>query len=200
MRHFAFNGHYITRMYRRKLPHWYPEGSAVFVTWRLVGTLPRNVTWAKERSADGRSFVFIDRKLDKADFGPAWLKLPPVAECVVQIIEAAETEREICTVHDYVIMSNHVHVLITPIKPLSFVTRWIKGVSARRANQILNRTGQPFWEDESFDHWVRNEIEFDRIERYIAHNPVTAGLVNEPHQWPYSNFGKVQAKGLYYKS
>ena len=67
------------------------------------------------------------------------------------------------------------------------VTQWIKGASAREANRILNRAGCPFWQDESFDHWCRNEAEFARIKQYIEWNPVKAGLVKRPDDWPWSS-------------
>ena len=63
----------------------------------------------------------------------------------------------------------------------------LKGVTAREANQILQRTGKPFWQDESFDHWVRSEVEFTEIRKYIEHNPVTAGLVERPEDWAWSS-------------
>jgi len=40
----------------------------------------------------------------------------------------------------------------------------------------LGRTGEPFWQKESYDHWVRNQAEFLRIKAYIENNPVKAGL------------------------
>jgi len=43
------------------------------------------------------------------------------------------------------------------------------------ANLLLGRTGA-FWQHESYDHWVRNEREFNRIVAYIEENPVSAGL------------------------
>jgi hypothetical protein len=42
----------------------------------------------------------------------------------------------------------------------------------------LERTGLPFWQDESYDHWVGSRQEFSRIIAYIEENPVSAGLVN----------------------
>ena len=61
----------------------------------------------------------------------------------------------------------------------------VKGFTARQANLILGRTGERFWQAESYDRWVRNEAEFDRISRYIEENPVKAGLVSsaEEYQW-----------------
>ena len=55
------------------------------------------------------------------------------------------------------------------------------------ANQLLGRVGSTFWQDESFDHWVRNDHQFERITRYIEDNPVTAGLVKCAAEWPWSS-------------
>ena len=63
----------------------------------------------------------------------------------------------------------------------------VKGGCVRAANETLRRTGENFWHDESFDHWVRNEIEFVQKRQYIEQNPVTAGLVERPEDWPSSS-------------
>ena len=139
-------------MYRRNLPHWFPEGAAVFVTWCLFGTLPPRT--GLDQLKDGRAFAALDRTLDRAPSGPEWLREPALADLVSSVIEAADGDRHLCRLHSFVVMPNHVHVLITPHRPLYEVTKWIKGVSARRANQLLGRTGRPFWQDESFDHWA----------------------------------------------
>ncbi len=86
-------------------------------------------------------------------------------------------------------MPNHVHVLLEPKVPLALITRWLKGSTARQANQMLGRTGHAFWQNESFDHWVRNDDELNRIVRYIEYNPVTAGLVQSPGDWAWSSAG-----------
>jgi putative transposase len=168
-------------MYRRNLPHWYPPGAAVFVTWRLAGTFPKS----SGTSHDGRVFAEYDRLLDRIANGPTWLRQPQVANCVVDCLQ------EICgrehPLHAFVVMTNHVHVLITPSIDLAMITRAIKGTSARQANTILGRTGQPFWQDESFDHWIRQPNEFAKVKAYIEHNPVRAGLVAAPEEWPYSS-------------
>ena len=84
-------------------------------------------------------------------------------------------------------MPNHVHVLVTP---RVVATRWLaplKGFTAHEANELLGRHGQAFWQDESYDHLVRSEVEFDRIQFYIEENPVKAGLVSEPEQHLWSS-------------
>lgn len=60
-----------------------------------------------------------------------------------------------------------------------------KGYTAVAANRLLNRSS-PFWEHESYDHFVRDEAELNRIRRYILQNPVKAGLVESAEAWPWS--------------
>ena len=45
--------------------------------------------------------------------------------------------------------------------------------------------GQPFWQKESYDHWVRDSAELERIRHYIEQNPVKAGLVSRPQDYPW---------------
>jgi REP element-mobilizing transposase RayT len=87
----------------------------------------------------------------------------------------------------YVLMANHVHVLLAPLSPIAQITQQIKGATAREANLILGRTGSRFWQDESFDHWIRNPEEWQRVKAYIERNPVAAGLVSKPEDWPWSS-------------
>jgi REP element-mobilizing transposase RayT len=96
-------------------------------------------------------------------------------------------QRGFYDLHAWVLMPNHVHLLLTPLVPLPKVTRWLKGATAREVNRILNRTGQPFWKDESWDRWVRDGSEFYKTKRYIEQNPVTAGLVTAPEHFRYSS-------------
>jgi REP element-mobilizing transposase RayT len=94
------------------------------------------------------------------------------------------------SLHAFVIMLNHVHLLMTPKRPLDRIINGIKGSTANAANTILGRKGKPFWQDESFDHWVRSEKEFGSIFRYIGHNPVSAGLVTRADHWIWSSAGR----------
>ena len=55
--------------HERHLPHWQPEGAALFLTWRLHGSLPKTVEILEHRSP-GKAFVAMDRKLDGAASGP----------------------------------------------------------------------------------------------------------------------------------
>ena len=128
----------------------------------------------------------MDATLDKAEYGPRWLEEEAVAGCVVEAIERGEMKLRQYIVHAYVVMPNHVHLLIEPRISLARITNGLKGVSARDANRILARTGKHFWQNESFDHWMRDTAEFQRIRDYVVQNPVRARLVSKPEEWPWS--------------
>jgi putative transposase len=179
--------------YRRKLPHWHPgltEGAFLFVTWRLAGSVPRAMLpqppTGAPRSA-GRAFLVSDREVDQAAFGPVWLRDARVASMVADALLYGESGRHFYQLRAWVIMPSHVHVLLLPKTSLPVITRWLKGSTARKANLILGRTGEAFWQDESFDHRVRDEAELDRIVHYVESNPVSAGLVATPHEWNWSS-------------
>ncbi|HEX7359771.1 MAG TPA: transposase [Bryobacteraceae bacterium] len=135
----------------------------------------------------GQAFLTLDRSIDRAASGPIWLRDRRIASLVVQTLVAGEIERGFYQLRAYVVMPNHVHAVLLPKMPLPAITRWLKGSTARRANRILARTGQPFWQDESYDHWVRTPNELERIVRYIERNPVSAGLVSCEEDWPWSS-------------
>ena len=86
-------------------------------------------------------------------------------------------------------MTNPVHVLLLPRITPSRLLQSLKGFTAREATRGLGRTGEPFWQAESYDHWVRDEKEYGRISAYIENNPVKAGLVGnaEDYRWSSAN-------------
>ncbi|HEU4389053.1 MAG TPA: hypothetical protein VFV34_14730, partial [Blastocatellia bacterium] len=74
-------------------------------------------------------------------------------------------------------------------------TQRLKGYTAREANRILKRTGLPFWQRESFDHWPRSDAEFVRIIAYIENNPVKSGLCKKPEDWRWSSARQRLTRG-----
>ena len=160
----------------------------MFVTWRLFGSLPRERAFeiAKGEPA-GRSFAAIDRELAKVAEGPRWLKDPRIAVVVADALKYGEQQLKLYSIRAWVIMPNHMHILIYPKTGLSRITKSIKGFSGRAANNILDRSGQAFWQNESYDHWVRDQHEMEKVVRYIEGNPVAAGLVNKVEDWKWSS-------------
>ena len=158
--------------YARNLPHWQPDGRTIFLTWRLHGSLPRGFVHQLQKleKDSGKQFLTADLSLDAAATGPRWLSDPEIAGYAEDAIDRG-AELGHYNLHAYVVMPNHVHLLLDPQVPLRRITGGIKGVSARDANGALGRTGKPFWQDESFDHWIRNGAQFERIRNYIEHNP-----------------------------
>jgi len=126
----------------------------------------------------------MDRLLDSARSGPMFLRQPAVAQIVLEEIRLPQYE-----LHAFAIMPNHVHLLFTAEAEVAPLLKSLKGRSARRVNQFMNMTGQSFWQDESYDRWVRSDEEFERIRRYIELNPVKAGLALAPEEYPWSSAG-----------
>jgi REP element-mobilizing transposase RayT len=98
-----------------------------------------------------------------------------------------ETARRFYELHAWVVMSNHVHAIFQPRDDMADIMRWLKGRTARVANRILGRAGMPFWQEESFDHWVRSAEELAGLVEYVENNPVKAGLVSAKRLWPWSS-------------
>jgi REP element-mobilizing transposase RayT len=91
--------------------------------------------------------------------------------------------------HAYVIMPNHVHLLLTPLVKLPDLTAQLQSLTAKRANELLELQGAPFWSAQDFEHLVGTWMERDRIQLYIEQNPVRAGLASTPAEYAYSSAG-----------
>ena len=100
----------------------------------------------------------------------------------------------------FAVMPSHIHWVFRPLDswvatlgvrgakrpPRERILHSLKSFTALACNEILGAHG-PFWQAESYDRCVRDEAELERIIRYVEHNPVAAGLVAEPKDWPYSS-------------
>ena len=174
-----------------RLPQIYPEGKALFVTFHLHGSLPPHLAVPPAKFTAGEAFVWIDRHLDGGSWGNKYLMRPEIAGIVRDALLRGEDESHY-KLESWVIMSNHVHILIWPQIPPPRLLQSLKGVTAREANIVLNRTGEPFWQKESYDHWVRDEQELKRIGAYIENNPVKAGLVSKAEEYEWSSAAGVE--------
>lgn len=166
-----------------------PAPAAVFATWRLADSLPCRSEYLQSTLAlsEGQRFLAVDRLMDQALTGPVWLENQLVAESVAQTLLAADRQWNLCSLLAWVIMPNHVHLLMRPNRPLPEVARAIRKTGARLANEILGRPGRLLWHEGSYDYWVRDEAELKRIAAYIESNPVTAGLASQREQWHWSS-------------
>jgi len=168
----------------RRLPHFHAIGQPIFLTWRLHGSLPVNRSFPPQTTS-GEAFLAVDRLLDNACTGPLFLKMPEIANVVMEAIEYRDAR---CfQLHAFVVMPNHVHLLMTPLVDVSRTMQSLKRFTARQCNRVLGLTGHTFWQSESYDRLVRDGTEFQRIVRYIETNPVKAGLVATPEEFSWSS-------------
>ena len=100
-----------------------------------------------------------------------------------------------CSVHAYVLMSNHVHMLVSPSEPSS-PSRMMKRlgeVYVAHFNKRHGRTGT-LWEGRFKSSVVDSALYLLQCYRYIELNPVRAGMVTRPRDHPWSSY-RANAEG-----
>jgi REP element-mobilizing transposase RayT len=173
---------------RGYLPHRDVPGLTQFVTFRLADAMPasRQSEWEMllriEESRQRRTR--LETYLDKG-YGQCWLKRPDIAVIARNALLFFHGAR--CEVQAWVVMPNHVHVLVqVGSVPMARLIQSWKRFTAREANSLLGRNGT-FWEREYWDTFIRDENHRRRAVRYIETNPVKGGLVAEAAQWKWSS-------------
>ena len=93
-----------------------------------------------------------------------------------------------CELHAYVLMTNHVHMLITPQQDqgLSKVIQSIGRVCVQQFNHLYGRTGT-LWEGRYKATIIDNDSYALACYRYIELNPVRAEMVEHPAEYPWSS-------------
>jgi REP element-mobilizing transposase RayT len=116
----------------------------------------------------------LNASLDECH-GACVLRDPEVGKLIAQSLDHFHGIRVLTG--DFVVMPNHVHVLMTPIHgfELEDVLQSIKSYSAKQINRVLIRTGT-LWQRESYDHIVRDTDQLQAYQDYIAFNPEKAKL------------------------
>jgi putative transposase len=156
-----------------------------------------------------RFFGKYDYQLDHKPFGSCILSKSEIATIVKE--QLYRHDGILYDLMAYCIMPNHVHILIdtaiqvteyeivdgekTPFlmsnlpddfKELDQIMKKIKGASAYYANKLLGTTGTTFWQKDSYDHFIRNDKEWNNIVSYILENPVKAGLAKNWELWEWT--------------
>lgn len=93
-----------------------------------------------------------------------------------------------CSIHAYVLMSNHVHLLVTPQKPraIGAMMQDIGRKYVRILNALHGRTGT-LWEGRFKSSLIDSERYLLACHRYIEQNPVRAGMVSSAAEFPWSS-------------
>jgi len=167
---------------------------------------------------DRKIFALLDDYLDK-NRDIEWLSDIRIAEIVRDNLFYHAASKYYLWA--YVIMPNHVHLVLQPAENwikrfenvpqaaslakekkakyergvLSGILHSLRSYTGNEANKVLGRTGS-FWNNEYYDHLVRDNEELQRIIYYVENNPVKAGLVRKMEDWRFSSaYDRVQ-KGL----
>jgi REP element-mobilizing transposase RayT len=128
----------------------------------------------------------VDSALDQ-HVGASWLRDRRVAELVERAIRFFQGDRY--ALHAWCVMPNHVHVVVQPLESYaldSILHSW-KSFTAHAANKLLARPGRAFWQQESYDHWIRDGRDLTHCCHYTENNPVKAGLCDRAEDWPWSS-------------
>ncbi|MCX6969142.1 MAG: DNA methyltransferase [Verrucomicrobia bacterium] len=170
------------------LPHWRQDGATYFVTFRTADSMPQTKlkqwlderkTWmeehpephtAAERLEYTKLFPQRFQEWLDAGYGACQLARSDVKAVVENALSHFNGSRY--RLGEYVVMPNHVHVLVSPLgdHELSDILQAWKSFTAKEINRLIGETGH-FWQKESFDHIVRSPDQMERIKAYIRDNP-----------------------------
>lgn len=178
---------------RGYLPHYDFSSDPQMLTFNLHDSIPQPVLAElteelrilSHLEQNKKRCTKIEELLDRG-LGGCALSNPAIAELTAQAISFFDEQRY--KLHAWVIMPNHVHVLLTPEKDHtigSIVHSW-KSYTSNRANRILGHRGT-FWQREYFDRKIRNDKHFADALNYIHNNPIKAGLCKSPDLWQFSS-------------
>jgi REP element-mobilizing transposase RayT len=178
---------------RGYLPHFDAADIWQAITYRLSDAVPAHVVASMERELaalpdDERSQMRRERLevLANAGHGSCVLASNAVAEVVHATWRRFAGERY--DLGPWVIMPNHVHVLIrvNPGHTLSVIVGSWKSYTAKRILTLTGRSG-PLWWPDYWDRYIRDLRHWEAARIYIEQNPVAAGLIESSTTWRWSS-------------
>ncbi len=168
------------------LPHTEAMGRPQMITFHLGDSIPREIyhQLTDEVSTPAERRRICERYLDRGR-GRCWLNNKKIAGVVSQTLKFYDDSRYHLV--DWVVMPNHVHVVYDrPAHPMGSIVKDWKSYSGQQCNRRLGRRGQ-FWRRDYFDRYARCPRHLFNMSCYVLLNPVKAGLVDDPFQWPFSS-------------
>jgi len=109
------------------------------------------------------------------------------ANLMIETLAHYRDERKFL-LHEFVIMPDHIHALLTPAPEISLerAMQFIKGGFSFRL-----KSHPPVWQASFTNHRVRDFEDYEQHREYIRMNPVRARLAERPEQYPYSSAAGV---------
>ena len=171
-------------------PHIDVAGLAQHVIFRLEGSMPAarlaeiRRQFRDDALDDEQYLLMVDGELDIGR-GPTWLGRSEIGAKIKESLEFFDNQRYV--LHAWCVMPNHVHTLFTPqgIYPMESILHSWKSFTANQCNGLLKRRGA-FWQEDYFDRYMRDADDLLATARYIANNPVKAGLAKSFREWPFT--------------
>jgi len=159
------------------LPHIDLEEYYQFVTFRTHDSVDEYIRkWDFSPALSNKEKQLkIDNYLDTSTNG-AYLE-DEVLEWFFEFL--LQQNKKLYELVAFAIMNNHVHILFKPLQSLSKVMQMIKGLSAKKINEFLGKSGK-FWADDYYDKAIRNEKHFWVVYEYIKNNPLKIGGTKVP--------------------
>ncbi|WP_298408651.1 transposase [uncultured Chloroflexus sp.] len=194
-------------------PPQFPPATITFITFPLIDSIPVQALLQLKQEQNRTQatittqytgaeqfhhlYQLVRHQFERLDIlldqgiagGPQWLIEPAIAQIVSDAL--TEFNGRYYRMFGYCIMPNHVHLIIerssaVPMYQYSLarLIKRFKGQTGRLANEVLNRSG-PFWHLDHYEYPIYRAGEAERMLTYTQHNPVHAGLVSDPREWPY---------------
>jgi|SRR5580698_6002410 putative transposase len=137
----------------------------------------------KHRTAPGSSY-FVTTKCWE---GHQIFQVPEVAEILVKTI-LNHRERNAYLLHEFVVMPNHLHILLTPSSTTSLekAVQLIKGGASHAIHKERGEKMQ-IWQEGFHDWTMRDAADWRSKVEYIRLNPVRARLVERAEEWIFSS-------------
>lgn len=179
---------------RGYLPHI--EGADIqMLTYRLADAVPQSVLQLLSKSLTEQQKRELTETTLDAGYGNCWLARPDIAQIVIENWQHFHNKNY--SIIAYVVMPNHVHILIRVFSDqlISHVVHKWKSYTAKQILTTLNTSGEiaqtPIWQAEYWDRYSRHQNHLDAAINYIHQNPVKAGLVKNAEDWPWSTAGSA---------
>jgi len=134
------------------------------------------------RSLSCTSVFFVTAQTFEKRF---YLQSERMSKLLLQVILNYHEKNE-HLLHEFVIMPNHLHLLLTPMRTLERAIQSIKGGFWYRVKRELNFP-HTFWQTSFYDRRVRDAEEYWQFRKYIYLNPVKKRLCVTPEQWKWSS-------------
>jgi len=187
------------------LPHWRQDECTYFVTFRQADSLPASVmkeleaercAWLRRHGIDPTSDkwqtefskltaptrreceqqygITLEKHLD-VGYGTSVLQRREVGELVSNALQHFHNRRVLTG--DFVVMPNHVHVLMRPLPgfELENIVHSVKSFTSNQINGLLDQSGE-FWQRQCYDRIVRDFDQLEAYQQYIMANPKKAAL------------------------